>query len=259
MEDSLLHRITTAFSRLAGSRRGDGTSATRSAHNGQTERRLVPRYRVEGLEETGDVIAVSFEGAVCEVYDLSSKGLCFTVERPLGDERTGDEVNATVDLCGDEIPVILRIASQRDKRVGCEVVSAPPAWQSEVKKLLDPLHIGQQLQEVDMQDLAKKRTPSQVRWFRGGPVCDLYVWTDDEGSIERVQLFFTWQCVEWSAEAGLRSARAHSPPDREPEPGTTHSDSYELRAPPDSEALTTARRILAASKVPWEILQLFEA
>jgi hypothetical protein len=221
------------------------------------ERRREPRYTVERLRQTGDQVIVYFRGHPCSVYDLSTRGLCFLSPGMVGSQSIGQEFESTVSLCGEQVQVRFRITDQRDFHVGCELVHAPSPWHAEVGKLLDPLRIGRQLKEVAEGELAARTGPSQVRWFQGGPACDLYVWTDAEGCIDKVQLFFMWQMVEWARDTGLRSGAAASPPARAPNAGSTQSESYELRAPPDTEALTTARRILAASRVPPQILQLF--
>jgi hypothetical protein len=249
----LLRAIGSALSKQfvgRGHRPSDG-----STH--YAERRREPRYRLETQTDT-DRVTIRYRDTDCTVHDLSTRGLCFLYEDTDAAVELGTVYETEVDLCGTVLSLKIKLINQRQQYVGCEIVDMPPLWRTEVAKVLDPMRIGQQLREIQPRYMKEDPSDRRVRWFQGGPACDLYVWLDAGEEVEQAQIMFMWQVVDWSRKAGLRTGHMEQPAHNEPRRGYARSDIFHLQAPPDDETLSIARRILAASSVPEDIRGLFD-
>lgn len=257
---SLGERIAGVLSTIVGRRHADrAPSPAPCAERRQTDRRRHSRFliRIDDGAEPG--ISVTLQPAATEypVHDLGVHGFCLRlpadaeVVPPIGSVLAGSVRLGTVDVA-----LQLRIAHRRGEYLGCEIVEATGEWLEQVGKVLDPMRIGRQLREIDPRYLASDPGAGTVRWFQAGPSCDLWVWYNASGGVDKAQLFFMWQLVEWSALHGLRSGESKEPPDRER--GYAAAELFALHPACDDEPLRFARRLLSTAVLPDEIRVLFE-
>jgi len=221
-----------------------------------SERRALPRFSQKSLEEDPSTPRLFVKSGGREVaarlFDVSKRGLCFETEAPLD----GD-VQAVFWIDTTGIPLALRPVNRNGARVGCLIIDASPLWLTEAAKLLDPLEMGRRLREIDRRFLQQNQPGQTLRWFQGGPGCDMFIWSTPRGDVERAQLVFDWKVVEWTAAQALRTGRVEEPPVDKGERGHPMAQVYNLAAPPDKEVLTQARRLLRAAQLPPEIVQVF--
>jgi hypothetical protein len=219
------------------------------------ERRLEERRRDPRLILAGDEgLHLLVENVRLRVCDLSTRG--FSVHVPAGCSLPQSTFNATMIVGDERVGMNVRPAGQRGEYVGCEIESADSVWHETAQRVLDPLLLGQQLREIDPRFVAPDRQGNDVRWFQGGPACDLFVWHDAGGTFVAAQLFFMGQVVEWSPEHGIRTGTVsvgarggHS---------WAAAELFNFKNPPDDETLSVARRILGAATLPNDVRDLLK-
>ena len=222
------------------------------------ERRSEPRLRVDDTLSTEEGLSLVVGEGRYAVFDLSTRGLCFRAGENVSAFEVGDSVNGSVDFRTLQIPLGLEVVNRRGSYVGCKIVDAPMLWITEVAKVIDPARIGAQLHEVDPDvQSVDAEVDDKLRWFAGGPACDLLVWYGNDGAIDRAQMFFMGQVVEWSAQHGLRSGRVDRPPHAEPGHGLTHPEIRDLQVPGHRDALAFASHVASASSIDEGIRSLF--
>jgi hypothetical protein len=236
-----------------------GEGAPKAVERRGTERRREPRFEISQKLNSTDRITLSLEGndIALTVFDLSKKGLSFEGKTTSHAIPLGSIFNASVLLGGRDVPLQLQLVNRRDYNVGCKILEAPTQWYSEVARYLDPIEIGKQLREIDSKYVKQESTETAMRWFQGGPACDLYVWQDQAGIAVQIQLFMMWQLLDWRQDKGFRSGEVAEPPDTNARVGYEAADLYSLRSPPSEEVITLAQRVMSsAENVPKAVRDL---
>jgi len=257
---SLGERIAGVLSTIVGRRHADqAPSPAPSAERRQSDRRRHSRFLIRVDDGVDQNIFVTLAPAATEmqVHDLGVHGFCLRLPADAAAvPATGSVLDSTVRLGTVSIALRLRIAHRRGEYLGCEIVEATGEWLEHVGKVLDPMRIGRQLREIDARFVASDPGAGKVRWFQAGPSCDLWIWYNPSGGIDKAQLFFMWQLVEWSLAHGLRSGESTEPPDRER--GYAAAELFALHPACDDEPMRFARRLLSTATLPDEIRALFE-
>jgi len=259
---SLIERLARAAGSVIGRRKAEarpGASSTGAdpIERRQSDRRKRSRFelRIPSEDEAFFVLLPPKDSPV-PVLDLSVHGFCLDLDSFEGEPpATGTELTTSVMVGAQRYPVRMRVVYRSDSRLGCLVLDEASDWLDEVAKVLDPMRLGKRLREIDPRYMRADPDAPNVRWFQGGPACDLWIWSDEQGQITRVQIFFMWQVVEWSREHGLRTGETSEPPGE----GARYaaSELYQLQSPPSSETLSFARRLLSAAEIPDPVRELF--
>jgi hypothetical protein len=219
------------------------------------ERRREARILVASdLEGEAVTLRLQRDGPPLAVLDLSMQGLSFDAPKTL---QLGERVSALVQLGAVQIPLTLQLVNRRDSASGFRVVDAPPSWQVETGKLLDPIRVGSLLQEIDPSAVRQEPGEHHLRWYRSAPACDLYVWTNGDGALEQVQLFYAWRLVEWSRDLGLRTGEVEGPMRSVDLIEFSRANLFELKSPPDPTILAIAHRLLRHARVPDKVKAAF--
>ena len=218
----------------------------------EEERRREHRYELD----TSMTVSVDFEGASRAVVNVSTMGLGFLCEEPLPEDLFGVELSTSISVDGDSYGIRLLPLHQQGGVVGCRLVRASADWHRAVDHFVDPFRVGRSIREIQQGLLRPEADGFKIRWFQGGSgVCDLFVWSDEEGRVHKVQLFYYTGIVEWSLEGGLRTGRlqddAHLGFDKRMI--AAEADLYGFSPELDQELLTISRRLLSASCVSEEI------
>ena len=104
---------------------------------------------------------------------------------------------------------------------------------------------GSRLREV-RKDLLRQRPDQTQRWFQGPDGCDLFLWYDAHGALSQVQATFEKRALEWTPDAGLRTARLVA---FDPLRPLDDQGKLEFDARPDEATLTLARVLLESARV----------
>lgn len=65
--------------------------------------------------------------------------------------------------------------------------------------------LGESLREIDPSTLQQDEESGPVRWFLGDSGTELFVWADERGRPQQVQLVFARVSVEWTRLEGLKT------------------------------------------------------
>jgi hypothetical protein len=199
-----------------------------------------------------DTMCVLVSQERLRVRDMSARGL--GLEVPQRCELPASPWPA-IFVAGDEqVPLTLRKVFRMSGRVGCAIEGAGPRWHETVRGVLDPLVLGSRLREIDPRFVEPDRLGNAVRWFQGGPTCDLFVWHTPAGDFVAAQLFFMGQVVEWSPDHGVRTGAVNAA--ARDVRGYAAAELFDLQSPPDGETLLVAWRILGAATLPDEVKAL---
>lgn len=212
------------------------------------ERRRDPRVLLNGE----DRLHLEIDEVAFHVCDLSTRG--FSVHVPEPQSLPESPFRATMHVGDERVPMQVQVVDQRGEYAGCQITEADSVWNETAQRVLDPILLGQQLREIDPRFVAPDRRGNQVRWWQGGPTCDLFVWHDTSGTFVAAQLFFMGQVVEWSMEHGIRTGSVSIAP--RGGHGYAAAELFNFKSPPDDETLSVARRILGAAELPDDIRDL---
>lgn len=126
--------------------------------------------------------------------------------------QAGDVLDISVSIRERAFPIQIEVKNLRDRRMNCEFVSVPPAFQNILQEFLQPKFLGGNLQR----SLALSERPGAVELVPGATRYDAYLGQNQTG-------FFVWtdafrHCLklvgvsrelvfEWSRAEGLKTGR----------------------------------------------------
>lgn len=222
-----------------------------------SDRRRDSRWDLVFQEQGSQLLQILLvqSGSLHAVRNLSIRGLSLFAGKQPTSIELGSDLAAHALFGAVHVPIQLRPVHQLGEFFGCEVVKGSDIWLDKVSKIVDPMRLGSQLREIDPRFVDQDDSGLTVRWFQGGPACDLYIWSSDDGSLRKVQLFFQWQAVEWSHQHGVRTGQTTTPPVAGMR--FSVSETFQLKSPPDPQTLAIARNLLSVSSVPKDVTGLF--
>ena len=189
-----------------------------------------------------DTNHVSFAGV--------GKGIELDAKTPIG---------ARLHLQRLEVPLWLRFVDVEGDNIRCRIERDSGQWRGDVNRFLDPIQLGQELYEIDGTNLKnfEGQRQTDMRWFHGGPQCDVYIWTNEDGTCRLAQIWCRDSLIEWSQSMGLRTGYAvsHEGPAKV---GTQDARSYDYHTQIDSALVDLGYRLLSASSVPKSVRLRFK-
>jgi len=247
---SIVGGLLDSWRAIGGRRRETSGEVPALDERRDEERRRDPRVLLCGDEG----LHLLVEDMRLRVCDLSARG--FSLHIPAAYHIPESTFAATMIVGDERVGMQVLPVSRRGEYVGCEIESADPVWHETAQRVLDPLLLGQQLREIDPRFVAPDRRGNDVRWFQGGPACDLFVWHDAGGAFITAQLFFMGQVVEWSSEHGIRTGTVNVAA----RGGHSYAaaELFNFKNPPDDETVSVARRILGAATLPDNVRELLK-
>jgi hypothetical protein len=256
-DDAPAPGILRRLGRIVGRRQTEDLTRPDSGKRGSVERRRAPRILVEELDDGGRrSIVVRVGAGSYPIRDLSVSGLSFSDADLARSASPGTIIEALLVIDTDIAKLSLKIAAVRGDIVGCAIVAADERWRKIAGDFLDPVCLGKKLREIDARFVNNDPDAPPLRWFQGGPGCDLYVWSHADGKVATAQLFFMGQVVEWSEVHGVRTGQVPQLDDDNRRPLNVRSELFELTSPPNAESLAVARAILAAANLPAAVCEL---
>jgi hypothetical protein len=237
--------VSDLFSSVIGRR---NTSAGEKGQRRDSDRRSHARFRISATGH--ELLELQLgDGRRYPLADLSVGGLGFEA---FGEEQallaSGVPFEALLALGEVRVPVRLQVVNARAGVAGCKVIDPSPKWREEVGAVLNPLMLAEQLREIDQKLVAPDEDGLPMRWFQAGPTCDLQIWMDAQRKVQKAQLAFVGQVVEWCC-SGVRTGRIR----HDGESGRDAAALVQFSEAVDSEALAFARRMIGAARLPDEV------
>lgn len=96
--------------------------------------------------------------------------------------------------------------------------------------------------EIDSSLLKQTENALKKRWFRDSPAeCDLFIWEDSTGTIDRFQFWYKDALIKWDQQNGIRTGRVD---EKSGAFVNYQTDIYRLHSDIDDDLLVTVQNML---------------
>jgi hypothetical protein len=210
----------------------------------RAERRATPRLTLDGTPL--DPTVLSPRG---QVQNISRGGL-----RLQGIDASATHFEGVVCVDGTDVAVQAEIVCRGDLWIGLRLTSTRPDWMEVTDAFLSPLELGARLREVDPELVRQDDPDAQIRWFYGGPTCELHLWCTG-AVMQAAQLYLGDRVVHWRKDRGLSTG--HVEGTGAGRVGYAASALVRNDVAADESTLLFARRLLRHAPIPPEVVALF--